>query len=224
MAEPFFSVIIPAHNCAEYMQRGLDSVKSQSFTDYELIIVCDACEDNTEEIAREYTDKVYTVNYHWPGPTRSTGLDHATGKWILWMDDDDWYLPGAFQQIADCITQNPQADIIAYGFTWDGVGTTLQSPKRLLVAVWTKAWRRDFIGDVRFPDHFCAEDLEFGRILHPKAKFAYLPQVLYFYNFLRKDSFSDKLRHDSWEQPLNNDLKQYQAWLQKNYMDFKGED
>ena len=47
---PFFSVIVPAYNSAEYIRKGLDSIKEQAFTDYELIIVCDSCTDNTEEI------------------------------------------------------------------------------------------------------------------------------------------------------------------------------
>ena len=50
---PFFSVIIPAHNSAEYIRKGLDSIKEQSFTDYELIVVCDACTDKTVHVARD---------------------------------------------------------------------------------------------------------------------------------------------------------------------------
>ena len=61
MSKPFFSVIVPEHNSAEFMRKGLESIKAQSFTDYELIVVCDACEDNTAEIAREYTDKVFEI-------------------------------------------------------------------------------------------------------------------------------------------------------------------
>ena len=53
MSNPFFSVIVPMHNSAAFMRRGLDSIREQTFTDYELIIVCDACEDNTADIARE---------------------------------------------------------------------------------------------------------------------------------------------------------------------------
>ena len=49
-----FSIIIPAHNSAGYIQNALDSVAEQTFTDYELIVVCDSCTDNTEEIAKEY--------------------------------------------------------------------------------------------------------------------------------------------------------------------------
>lgn len=44
---PFFSVIVPEHNSEKFMRKGLDSIKQQTFKDYELIIVCDACTDNT---------------------------------------------------------------------------------------------------------------------------------------------------------------------------------
>ena len=72
-----FSLIIPAHNAAEYIRKGLESVRAQHFTDYELIVVSDACEDDTAEIAREYTDHVIEVDFHDPGLTRSAGLDAA---------------------------------------------------------------------------------------------------------------------------------------------------
>ena len=42
MSKPFFSVIVPAHNSEEYIGKGIASIKEQTFTDYELIIVCDA--------------------------------------------------------------------------------------------------------------------------------------------------------------------------------------
>ena len=49
-----FSVIIPAHNAAGHIRKALDSVRSQTFRDYELIVVCDSCTDDTQEIAEEY--------------------------------------------------------------------------------------------------------------------------------------------------------------------------
>ena len=56
-----FSIIIPAHNAAEHIQNALDSVTEQTFTDYELIVICDSCTDNTEQIAKEYgASLVYT--------------------------------------------------------------------------------------------------------------------------------------------------------------------
>ena len=49
-----FSIIIPAYNSAGYIRKALDSVKAQSCKDYELIVVCDSCGDDTEQIAKEY--------------------------------------------------------------------------------------------------------------------------------------------------------------------------
>ena len=51
---PKLSVIVPEHNSAEWMRKGLESIRRQTFQDYQLIIVCDSCEDNTYEIAKGY--------------------------------------------------------------------------------------------------------------------------------------------------------------------------
>ena len=49
-----FSIIIPAHNAGSTIGKTLESVRSQDFKDYEVIVVCDSCEDNTEEVAKSY--------------------------------------------------------------------------------------------------------------------------------------------------------------------------
>ena len=87
-----FSIIIPAHNSAGYIQNALDSVAEQTFEDYELIVVCDSCTDNTEEIAKEYGARTVTVDYHCDGLTRNKGIEMAQGEWVLFIDDDDWWL------------------------------------------------------------------------------------------------------------------------------------
>ena len=92
MNKPFFSVIMPTHNGEEYIRKSLESIRFQTFTDYELIIVCDKCEDNTEAITREYTDKVFVIDAGRCALDRNKGLDEATGEWILFIDDDDWFI------------------------------------------------------------------------------------------------------------------------------------
>ena len=71
--KPFFSVIIPAHNSQAYIRKGLESIRQQRFTDYELIIVCDACTDDTELVAKAYTDKVIVTEYGLDGMARNAG-------------------------------------------------------------------------------------------------------------------------------------------------------
>ena len=226
MKEPFFSVIVPCHNSAEFMRNGLDSIRDQDFQDYELLIVCDRCEDNTVDIAGEYIrpgtyDTLCLVSYGRAGMSRNAALDVARGEWVLFMDDDDWYLPGAFQAIHDELTRQTNIDILAYGFDWKDRGPTLQSKGSIKIAVWNKAWRREFIGNERFPDWIHTDDLGFARKMHPKARFGFLPMILYYYNFMRPGSVSDRIRageYDNGQLPeeVRNSAKAYELWLKNN--------
>ena len=57
MSEPFFSVILPMHNSAGFVQKMLGSIRRQSFKNYELICICDKCTDDTAKIAMEYSEQ-----------------------------------------------------------------------------------------------------------------------------------------------------------------------
>lgn len=215
---PFFSVIVPEHNAEEFMRKGLDSIESQEFKDYELIIICDSCTDGTAEIAHEYADKLYVTDFHAAGMARNVGLDNAEGEWVLWMDDDDWYLPGAFGIIAEELGKLKDIDILAYGFEWKGVGIAKQSRARIYAAIWNKAWRREFIGENRFPDWVHTDDLGFSRMMHPKARFAFLNMPLYYYNFMRKGSMSDRIRSGEFDnskipEEFREAAVSYEKWL-----------
>ena len=217
---PFFSVIIPAHNSAEFIRKGLESIKGQLFKDYEMIVVCDSCTDRTEEIARRYTNKVVCTDFHSCGGARNTGLDMAEGEWILFMDDDDYYLQDAFRKIALTLENRKDVDILGYNFVWKGMGVGRQSQARIYPAVWNKAWRREFIGDVRFPTWFHTEDVAFGRQLHPRARWAFLNEELYYYNFMREGSVSDRIRKGEYDNSLlpeevRETAEGYEAWLKR---------
>ena len=202
MNNPFFSVIVPLHNAAGYMRKGLDSIRDQDFDNYQLILICDSCTDGTNIIAADYIqplDTIGFVNCGRAGMSRNAGLDVARGEWVLFMDDDDWYLPGAFQAIHDELTRRNDIDILAYGFEWKGRGPTLQSKGNIKTAVWNKAWRREFIGKERFPDWIHTDDLGFARKMHPRARFGFLNMILYYYNFMRPGSVSDRIRAGEYD-------------------------
>ena len=217
---PFFSVIVPEHNAEEFMRKGLDSIREQDFKDYELIIICDSCTDGTENIAKEYADKLFVTDFHAAGLARNMGLDHAEGEWVLWMDDDDWYLPGAFGIIAEELGKQKDIDILAYGFEWKGRGVALQSSKRVYPAIWNKAWRREFIGDERFPDWIHTDDLGFARKMHPRARFGFLNMSLYHYEFLRPGSVSDRISNGEYDnrqlpEEVRSAAESYERWLKE---------
>ena len=189
---PFFSVIVPEHNSSEFMRKGLDSIKEQTFTDYELIIVCDRCDDKTKEIAAEYADVLIDIDAGCCASARNAGLDVATGEWALFMDDDDWFVDNdVFRKIADNVGKNNE-DILAFGFYWPGYGEKVNTPNKLFTAVWNKAWRREFIERIgaRFPEWKHSDDEGFSRLTHHMANIAYFPVCLYHYNFMRPGSLT----------------------------------
>ena len=224
--QPFFSVIVPAHNSAEFIRKGLDSIKEQSFTDHQLIVVCDDCTDNTAEVVSEYIyssgDTVLFTEHGKAGMARNAGLDIASGEWILFMDDDDWYFPGAFQKIYEAVKDRNDIDILAYGFEWKDVGRKIQSKNQHFAAVWNKAWRREFIGKERFPDWIHTDDFGFACKMHQRARFDYLYSILYYYNFLRPGSVSDRIRageYDNSQLPkeFQREAECYERWLKEKF-------
>ncbi|NVN97250.1 glycosyltransferase family 2 protein [Candidatus Nomurabacteria bacterium] len=88
LTKPLVSVIIPAHNENGYIEKTLLSVLNSSYKNYEIIVVCDSCSDNTEEISKRYTDKVYSVNFKNAGGSRNFGVSKARGEVFAFLDAD----------------------------------------------------------------------------------------------------------------------------------------
>lgn len=94
---PTVSVVMPAYNAEKYLREAIESVLSQTFTDFEFIIINDGSTDNTKDIILSYEDLriVYLENERNSGicVTLNKGLDVARGKYIARMDSDDISLP-----------------------------------------------------------------------------------------------------------------------------------
>ncbi len=189
-----FSIIVPAHNEEKTIEAALLSVVQQSFTNYELIVVCDSCTDKTKEIAQKFTNKVLDVDYRSSGKSRNAGLDIAKGDWVLFLDADDWYLHEfVLQQLSEKLGDE---DVLMFTLIWKGVGYgSIRSSKGTIFPhVANKCWRRSFIGDTRFGNFEVAEDEEFFKALMSKnPKIVEWDMPLYYYNYLRKGSKSEKL-------------------------------
>ena len=191
MSEPFFSVIVPAHHAAEYIRKGLQSILTQAFTDYELIVVADDCNDDTALIALDYADKCLVRRHGLDGLARNDGLDVAAGKWVLFMDDDDWWMDRTcFGRIAEAVTAT-DPDVLLFGFYWNTRGVYFQTMKHRYIAVWNKCWRREFIGETRFSSKPYWSDVDFDKAMFDKyPKVSTLDKPLYYYNYLRPGSIS----------------------------------
>jgi glycosyltransferase involved in cell wall biosynthesis len=92
---PLVSVIIPTYNRAPVIERAVDSVLSQSFRDFELLVVDDGSEDNTAEILLKYGHEIRVITQPNQGVSaaRNRGIRESTGKLSAFLDSDDEWLP-----------------------------------------------------------------------------------------------------------------------------------
>lgn len=91
---PLVSIIVPVYNAEKYLNRCIDSILSQTMTDFELLLIDDGSKDNSGRICDEYAEKDARVRvFHKPNggvsSARNLGLDNAKGKWITFVDADD---------------------------------------------------------------------------------------------------------------------------------------
>ncbi len=89
------SVIIPAYNGALYIGKAIESVLAQDYNDYEIIVVDDGSQDNTKQIVTGYGEQVKYIAQENQGvaQARNRGLELAEGKYIAFLDQDDFFLP-----------------------------------------------------------------------------------------------------------------------------------
>ena len=114
---PFFSIIVPCCDVAQYLDKCLDSVLDQPFADWECLLGVETSKDRTEEIARQYAAKDSRFKV-FTGPrsgscsaSRNTGIDMATGEYVIFLDGDDTIAEGSLQRLHDKIAARPGADI-----------------------------------------------------------------------------------------------------------------
>lgn len=122
--KPLISIIVPVYNVEKYLNRCLDSLVSQEFKDYEIIVVNDGSPDNSQIIINQYEKKYpklissYIKENGGLGDARNFGLLKANGKFIIFIDSDDWIESLTLSSIAKEILIN-EADLLIYGYYHD---------------------------------------------------------------------------------------------------------
>lgn len=117
------SIIIPTYNGEKYIVETLNSIISQSWNDWEIILVIDGSKDNTLEIVKDIDSRITIINQENKGiaEARNSGLRHATGQYIAFCDHDDIWHPEKLSAQLFCFKQNPSAGAIYGDFTrWEG--------------------------------------------------------------------------------------------------------
>lgn len=120
MTAPFFSIIIPIYKVEAYLRQCVDSVLTQSFTDFEVILVDDGSPDGCPAICDSYAaadPRIHVIHKPNGGlsDARNAGLRQACGSYIIFLDSDDWWDDNnALSHIREAIEVH-KADIVIYG-------------------------------------------------------------------------------------------------------------
>ena len=107
---PLVSVIIPCYNAAALVGRAVDSVLSQAWPDLDLVVVDDGSSDTTVSVLSAYGERLRLVRQPNGGPAaaRNLGLTHATGKYVAFLDADDWWELGKLTEQVAVLEARPE--------------------------------------------------------------------------------------------------------------------
>ena len=114
---PAVSVIIPAYNCAQLLPQAVESVRKQTYQDFEVIIVDDGSEDETWDVIKSISadwDKVraFRIPHRGPAAARNRGIAEMKGKWIALLDADDLWLPEKLARCMEYLAKHPDISIV----------------------------------------------------------------------------------------------------------------
>ena len=148
------SIIVPVYNAEQYLCKCIDSILSQEYSNWELLLIDDGSKDSSKKICKSYSlkdkrIKTFSQKNSGPGAARNKGLDEANGEFIVFVDSDDW-VDSNF--LADYV-KNSEFDIVYQGHykeTNDGViainKLSFEASKDNITEAITKLWKADYFG------------------------------------------------------------------------------
>lgn len=149
-ALPQVSIIIPVYNHAHQIKKAIYSVLSQTFQDFELVVVNDGSIDNLEEVLAEFTNikVVWHEKNLGRAAARNSGILASSGQYVAFLDADDQWMPDKLAMQVRYLEENPEISICLTGFQF--VYTNGQ--KRNTVLQNSLPWKKYLLKHIRFPD------------------------------------------------------------------------
>lgn len=191
------SIIVPAYNAEKTIEKCLDSLFNQTLKKIEIIVINDCSKDNTLKILKKYKNKIKLIDNKknlGPAGSRNKGLDVAQGKYIGFVDADDWVAPNMYELMSS--KMNDEVDLVAcsrINVTKSGEKPIINKNKDTDAKAFTKTsnyncdklFKREIIEKhhLRLPEQYSyAEDFAFGiRYKYYANKMCILEEPLYYY-------------------------------------------
>ena len=217
-----YSVIIPVYNAESTLRRCLDSLVSQQFSDYELLLINDGSTDGSDAICREYAGTYHQIRYFRKenggvSTARNLGLAQAQGEYILFVDSDDYAAKDYFTVLSEALAHEPP-ELLMFGYrNFGGIsaewntGTFFENTEieiafrisnamrqYLFSSLLSKAFRRQIIAEngLRFDENLSIGEDQvfiFAYAMHIRS-IASIPDTLYYVDISGEDSLSRKRR------------------------------
>ena len=239
------SVILPIYNVEEYLEEAIESVLSQTYKNYEVILVNDGSTDNSLEIAKRYSDKysnIYTINQSNKGvaEARNVGVRNSKGEYLYFLDPDDIMHEDLLEV---CVNELKDSDLDIVNFGYERLKDTeiirksfSESSKKILSGkeffkysvkncmgkntyMWSYMFKRKFWIDnnLSFVKGIIFEDTEiFIRILMSNPKIMILPRHLYIYRVREGSIVSKSSRSIKYIKSINVNIQTYLKEMNKN--------
>lgn len=214
---PKISVIVPVYNTEKYLQRCVDSILAQTLGDFELLLVNDGSTDGSGMICDEYAQKdsrvrVFHKENGGVSSARNLGLENAQGKWITYVDGDDWIEPTMYEELYKKAIED-KADVVysdlkmvfkdkeEYYSTAKHSWDKKEMMKNYIASVWTclvyAIVKRDVYeaNNLKSPTHLCyCEDFWLSvRLFHFAKKISYINKAFYSYYRVNETSRMNNL-------------------------------
>lgn len=128
-----FSIILPLYNKAPYVRKALESIVSQSYRDWELIVINDGSTDNSLEVVKNVVDelkiedrklKILSQENVGVAAARNRGVNESKGEYVCFLDADDWWEPEFLKEMDKLIIDYPDAGIYATNYVYYKPGKT----------------------------------------------------------------------------------------------------
>ncbi len=247
MKNPKLSIVLPVWNTEKYLTKCLQSIFNNSFKDFELIIINNASEDNSEKLILEFKEKypekvIYIKRDHNDiSEARNDGIEKATGKYITFIDSDDYIEPNMFKTMINKI-ESDNFDIVACDsrlvyetssdtrVVYSGYTEDLYHKNKIretmtifYPVMWNKIYKTEIVKKVKFTSGVWYEDMEYLLKLYPHIDtIGVVKEPLY--NYLQRKNSITYTYNDKLYDIINNMervIKYYKA--QGVYEEYKDE-
>lgn len=114
-----FSIVVPVYNAEKWLKRCIHSIRHQSFTNYEVILVNDGSQDASESICLKYAEEDSRVVYikqknQGVSVARNNGIKHSTGEYIVFLNNDDYLNTECLKIIKENVSEEPDIVMLEY--------------------------------------------------------------------------------------------------------------